>query len=97
MIVELTPIDPHAAPAVKLPPRPVFGAPDPLFGARLSKYNRRRELARKRALFADTKANRKAYGVPSANFRFTPLASTATDLPPWLAAWPAAITDSVSK
>jgi histidinol-phosphate/aromatic aminotransferase/cobyric acid decarboxylase-like protein len=67
------------------------------FGDRIAKANRRRETARKRALFADTKANRKLYGTPSANFRFTPMPSSATDLPPWLAAWPAAITDAVSK
>ena len=66
------------------------------FASRVLSFNKRKASAAKRALFADTKANRKAYGTPSANFKFTPRASDATDLPPWLAAWPVAVLDSVA-
>ena len=66
------------------------------FASRVLSFNKRKASAAKRALFADTKANRKAYGTPSANFKFTPMASDATDLPPWLAAWPVAVLDSVA-
>jgi hypothetical protein len=63
------------------------------FNDRVASFNRRRNSARKRALFADTKANRKLYGTPSANFRYTPGATdnSTGELPPWTAAWPAAV------
>lgn len=71
-------------------------ASDNGFASRILSYNKRKASAAKRALFADTKANRKAYGTASANFKFTPGASEDGDLPPWLAAWPAAVLDSVA-
>ena len=55
---------------VKLPVAPEFGS-SPHFGANVARFNRNQENGRRRALFSDSKANRKAYGVPSANAAFT--------------------------
>ena len=74
-----------------------YAATDEAFYMRIARANKRRLSGLKRALWADSKANRKAYGVPSAHFKFTPLASDATDLPPWLAAWPAAVLEAGAK
>ena len=68
-------------------------ASDDAFHARIARANKRRISGLKRALWADSKANRIAYGTPSANFKFTPASTdNATgELPPWTAAWPAAV------
>ncbi len=63
------------------------------FNRRVISGNKRKLSGLKRALWADSKANRKAYGVSSPHFKFTPAATdnTSGDLPPWTAAWPAAV------
>ncbi len=65
------------------------------FAARVTRANKRRLSGLKRSLFADTKANRAAY-VDSPNFKYTPAPSEDGDLAPWIAAWPAAVLDSVA-
>jgi hypothetical protein len=63
------------------------------FNLRVLRANKRRISGLKRALWADSKANRKAYGVASPAFKFTPAATDneSGELPPWTAAWPAAV------
>lgn len=73
-----------------------YHATEEAFAMRIARANKRRLSGLKRSLWSDTKANRKAYGVPSANFKFTPAATdnTSGDLPPWTAAWPAAVLEA---
>ena len=70
-----------------------YYATDEAFAIRIARANKRRLSGLKRALWADTKANRKAYGHDSGNFKYTPAPAPgdASDLPPWTAAWPAAV------
>ncbi len=69
------------------------------FNLRTMRQNKRRISTLKRSLFADSKANRKAYGTPSANFKFTPgpTDNSSGDLPPWTAAWPAAVLEAEDR
>ncbi len=71
-------------------------ASDNGFASRILSYNKRKASAAKRALFADTKANRKAYGHDSGNFKFTPLVRVLpNDTPPWMEGWPGYVHDAL--
>ncbi|MCK5651812.1 MAG: hypothetical protein KAJ42_10560 [Gemmatimonadetes bacterium] len=69
-----------------------YHATDEAFALRVCRANKRRLGGLKRALLADSKANRKAYGVDSGNFRWTmPETIPGEDAPPWLAGLPSVV------
>ena len=60
--------------------------------ARVTRANKRLASGRKRSLWADSKANRKAYGHDSGNFKWTmPETIPGEDAPPWLAGLPSVV------
>ncbi len=64
-----------------------YYASEPGFNDRIVSFNKKAESVRKRALWADSKANREAYGHDSGNFKWTPVHGTKS-APPWMAGLP---------
>ena len=62
------------------------------FNLRVLRANKRKASGLKRSLWADSKANRKAYGVDSGNFKWTmPETLPGDDAPPWLKGLPSVL------